>query len=153
MTQARHDVRINRPIQEVFDFLADGTNNPRWQPPVIRTTPTGETLDLGSAFQQKVRHPLGFTVSADYRITAYGPPHLLATVITSGGPLRPNLTYTLTATAAGATEVECLIEYHPSGLGRLASPALALLYPLFAWEASWIERARNLLEPTSHRTS
>ena len=49
--------------------------------------------------------------------------------------------------------MECVIEYRPSGLGRLASPALALLHPLLAWEASWIERARDLLQPTDRQAS
>jgi hypothetical protein len=41
MTQAYHDVRVDRPIGEVFDFLAEGVNNPRWQPPVVRTAQAG----------------------------------------------------------------------------------------------------------------
>ena len=35
--QATHDVAINRPIEDVFDFLADGTNNRYWQPMVVST--------------------------------------------------------------------------------------------------------------------
>ena len=57
MTQAHHDVRIARPIEDVFDFLANGANNPRWQPLVVSTVPDGESLGVGSTFRQTVRHP------------------------------------------------------------------------------------------------
>jgi uncharacterized membrane protein len=150
MTHATHAVHIDRPIEEVFDFLANGANNPRWQPLVVRTVPVDDAQGVGSAFRQTLRHPLGFKVSADYRITDYDPPRRLALRVTSGGPFRPTLSYTLTPSQSGAdsTDVRCTLEYRPGGFGRLALPALSLLHPLFAWEASWIERAKDLLEAT-----
>ena len=147
MTQAHHEVRIDRPINEVFDFLADGTNNPRWQHLVVQTTPPAGTVGVGSTFKQNMRHPLGFTVTADCRVTAYERPHRLAIEVVSGGPIRPGVGYDLTPAGASATTVRCTIEHHPSGVARLATPVLALLHPLFGWEASSIERARRLLQP------
>ena len=35
MASAHKAVRIDRPADLVFDFLADGTNNPTWQPAVV----------------------------------------------------------------------------------------------------------------------
>ena len=35
MASAHKAVRIDRPVDVVFDFLADGTNNPAWQPAVV----------------------------------------------------------------------------------------------------------------------
>ncbi len=87
MPRARHDVHIHRPIAEVFDFLADGSNNPRWQRPVVRTSRVGVELGTGTVFHQSVRQPLGFTVSADYRISAFERPVRLEIVVTSGGPV------------------------------------------------------------------
>ncbi len=94
-------------------------------------------------------HPLGYKVSSDYRITEYERPHRLALKVTSGGPFRPTLSYTLISVGAEETDVRCTLEYRPGGIGRLALPGLALLHPLFAWEASWVGRARVLLEPTN----
>jgi uncharacterized protein YndB with AHSA1/START domain len=145
MTKAHHDVHIDRPIDEVFDFLADGTNNHRWQPFVDGATAPDGPPGIGRTFHQRARHPLGFTVSADYRIAAYERPRLLVLVVTSGGPVRPTVTYQLTPAGDGTADVRCTVEYHPSGLGRLAGPVLGLLHPLFAWEASSIERARTVL--------
>jgi hypothetical protein len=57
MTQAHHDMRIARPIGNVLDFLANGANNPLWQPLVVSTGPAGEKLGVGSTFRQTMRHP------------------------------------------------------------------------------------------------
>lgn len=148
MASARHEVRIARPPEEVFAFLADGANNPSWQPPVSETTRVGGDgpVAVGSAFRQRMRHPLGFTVGADYRVTVFDPSRALATVVTSGGPLRPTLAYELRAEEDGGTLVRATVSYRPGGIARLAAPALALLHPLFAWESAWIEHARDVLE-------
>jgi hypothetical protein len=149
MTQAHHEAHIRRSIEDVFDFLADGSNNPAWQSPVISTTADGKSMGVGSTIHQMMRHLLGYKFSSDYRITEYDRPFGLTLYVTSVGPLRPILTYALTRVGDEATNVRCALTYRPGGLGTLARPVLALLHPLFAWEASWIERAREILETTS----
>ena len=57
MTQAHHEAHIRRSIENVFDFLADGSNNPAWQPFVISTTADAKSLGAGSTFHQMMRHP------------------------------------------------------------------------------------------------
>ena len=145
MTRIEHETTIERPPEEVFRFLADGSNNPRWQPPVLATSQLGPHLGVGTTFAQTVRHPFGFTVSCDYRITVFEPGRELALQTISGGPVRPIQRYLLTATPDGATTVRDVIEYRPRGLVRFALPTLALLRPLFAWEASWVDNARAVL--------
>jgi uncharacterized protein YndB with AHSA1/START domain len=149
MARARHSVDIARPIEDVFDFLANGTNNPRWQKRVTLTTQLGDTLGVGTAFKQSMRHPLGFSVPANYRITAFERPRLLVTKVTSGGPIRPTETYELTENATGGTTVRCTIGVRAAGAARIATPALALLHPLLAWEASWLDNARGILQGSS----
>jgi uncharacterized membrane protein len=150
MTMTEHDVRIDRPAAEVFAFLADGTNNPRWQPPVIETHPPAGPIGVGAQFHQKMRHPLGFKVSADYRVVDYQPGRQLSVQTSSGGPIRPTQRYELTANGDGSTTVHTAIEYRPQGIMQLARPLLGLLHPLFAWEASWIDNARDVLSaPTA----
>ena len=84
MTGARYSVDIARPIEDVFDFLANGANNPRWQTRVTSTTQLGDTLGAGTAFKQSMRHPLGFAVPASYRITVFERPRIIAKAGTSG---------------------------------------------------------------------
>jgi uncharacterized protein YndB with AHSA1/START domain len=145
MTAATREVHIDRPITEVFDFLANGTNNPRWQPFLVASNGPDGPIGLGATFRQRMRSPLGFTVSSDCRITAYEPPHTLSMTVASGGPIRPTFTYTLTPDDRG-TIVRCVVEYRPSRLARPTAPLFALLHPLFAWEASWLKRVAVLLD-------
>jgi uncharacterized protein YndB with AHSA1/START domain len=113
MTEARHSVDIARPIEDVFDFLADGTNNPRWQTRVTSTTQIGPTLGVGTAFRQSMRHPLGFAVPANYWLTVFERPQIIAKAGTSGSPIRPTETYELAQNATGGTTVRCTIDVHP----------------------------------------
>ena len=145
MTRIEHDVRLDRPADEVFDFLAHGENNPRWQPLVTETVQASQPLGVGTRFHQRMRHPLGFTVSANYRIVSYVPTLELVLQTSSGGPLRPTQRYTLSAHPDGSTTLRTSIEYRPHGAMRIALPVLALLHPVFAWEASWIENLRDVL--------
>jgi uncharacterized protein YndB with AHSA1/START domain len=150
MARAQRSVVISRPIEEVFDFLADGTNNPRWQTRVTTTTlQSDDPLGVGTAFEQSVRHPLGFTVPADYRITTFERPRTLVKTVTAGGPIRPTETYELTENATGGTTVKCTIDFRPAGAARIAAPVLALLHPLFAWETSWVVNVRDILQATN----
>jgi uncharacterized membrane protein len=147
--RAQREVVINRPIHEVFDFLADGTNNPRWQPWVEQTVQGEGPLGAGTSFRQSVRHPLGFRVPTDYRLTVFERPRTLALVGTAGGPFRPTQTYELTASGPDVTAVRCTIEYQPSGLARLMTPVLALAHPRFARAAAAVEQARDVLESSA----
>jgi uncharacterized protein YndB with AHSA1/START domain len=145
MTAATYEAHIHRPIAEVFEFLADGTNNPLWQPFLVSSAGPDGPIGLGATFKQRTRSPLGFTVSSDCRITVYEPPHRLSVTVVSGGPIRPTFTYTLTPENQ-VTVVRCVVEYHPGRLARVSTPFFAMLHPLFAWEASWLKRAGAKLD-------
>ena len=153
MTHAYHDVRIDRPIADVFEFLADGRNNPQWQHLVISTQRPDGPIGVGSVFRQRARHPLGLTVSADYRVSEYIAPNRLSVHVISGGPFRPTLTFDLVSEGGTRTAVRCTLKFQPGGIARLATPALSLLHPLFAWEAASVERARPILEARSRRVA
>jgi uncharacterized membrane protein len=152
MTRVEHRVTIDRPADEVFRFLADGANNPRWQPPVVKTSRADVQLVAGTRFNQTMRHPFGFRISSDYRITVFEPNRALALKTISGGPIRPVQHYELTAESDDRTTVRSIIEYQPHGLVRLALPTLAFLRPLFAWETSWLDNVRELLQDAAIQT-
>jgi uncharacterized protein YndB with AHSA1/START domain len=153
MTQAQHDVLIARPVQDVFEFLADGRNNAQWQHLVVSTAQPDAPIGVGSVFRQRARHPLGFTVSADYRVSVYQPPRSLSLEVISGGPVRPTMTFDLAPRNDASTAVRCTVAFQARGLARLTRPALSLLHPVFAWEAGAIERIRPLLESPEARAA
>ena len=101
-------VAVDRPIQEVFDFLAEGRNNPAWRPDVMlaaRISGSGSSLGVGTTFHQRVTDLQGKSTEEDYEITRHEPPHLLEFTITRG-LARMLGRYTLVAINPVTTHVE-----------------------------------------------
>src|ERR1700688_1113023 len=65
---------IDRPIEQVFAFLADGTNDPKFSPRVqeIRKTTDGP-IAVGTIFESKVKDA-GMTTSRKFELTEFEVP-------------------------------------------------------------------------------
>jgi uncharacterized protein YndB with AHSA1/START domain len=59
MPAAENSVTIDRPIQQVFDLLADGTNNPKWRPGVLEIANETGGFGVGTVYKQAIRGPGG----------------------------------------------------------------------------------------------
>lgn len=55
MITAQAEVTIDRPAEEVYDFLADATNDPRWCPPVEDCRRVGERGDATARYEATVK--------------------------------------------------------------------------------------------------
>jgi uncharacterized protein YndB with AHSA1/START domain len=122
MLEASNSVTIAKPPEEVFAFLADGTNNTRWR---------SGTLDIshrsgegkGAVYEQGVKGPFGKRVPADYEITEFEPASRLAfRAIT--GPVRPEGSFDLEPVARG-TSVAFSLRCSPKGFAKLMTPMVA----------------------------
>ena len=74
MITIRNTILIRRPVEEVFAYVADFENIPKWNyyvKSVVRTTP--ETIGLGATF-----HQVRKTDSQDYRVVEYEPSRVVA---------------------------------------------------------------------------
>ncbi|MET9730198.1 SRPBCC family protein [Streptomyces sp. NPDC006458] len=68
-------VEIDRPIEEVFAFLADGDNDRKFSPRVQSMTRTTDgPTDVGTVYRSKVKDA-GMTTDREFRISAFDPPH------------------------------------------------------------------------------
>src|SRR5690242_16534789 len=65
---------IDRPINDVFAFLADGTNDPKFSPRVqeIRKTTDGP-VGVGTVFESKVKDA-GMTTNRQFELTTFETP-------------------------------------------------------------------------------
>jgi carbon monoxide dehydrogenase subunit G len=93
MPQASYSVTIDRPVGDVFDFLADGERCVRWRPGVLdikRTSGEG----VGTRYTQGVKGPMGRRIAADYEVTVFEPGRRLE-FQTVAGPVRPHGRYDL----------------------------------------------------------
>jgi uncharacterized membrane protein len=119
MAHAESTVTIDRPAKTVFDFLADGMNNPHWRPSVtdIQAVP-----GKPGTFKQGLKGP-GGRIDGDYQITVSKPNELLAFQVIAG-PARPTGTYKLEA-MGNSTRLTFTLDFQPKGLAKLMDPMIA----------------------------
>jgi uncharacterized protein YndB with AHSA1/START domain len=87
MPGAQRTVTINRPVEEVFRVVADGTKARLWRPGVLDVALTSGQ-GTGARYSQGVRGPGGRRIAADYEITELVPNELIR-FRTIAGPVRP----------------------------------------------------------------
>jgi uncharacterized protein YndB with AHSA1/START domain len=75
MSHIEHEIVINRPVEEVFDFLADARNEPQYNPHMLHAEqrPVGP-IGRGTQFWTEVTTN-GRTMEMAYEITASARPH------------------------------------------------------------------------------
>ncbi|KUO09705.1 SRPBCC family protein [Streptomyces sp. DSM 15324] len=113
-------VEVERPIAEVFAYLADGRNDPQFSPRVLRIEriPDGPTA-VGTVFRSTVKDA-GMKTAREFRITALEAPVLLRWAEVSKNSVTASEGgYDLTPLPDGGTRVRIhnLLEGH--GLGKL----------------------------------
>lgn len=69
----KHSIEIARPGPEVFEFIANFENNPRWQAGMraCRWT-SGETMVVGATYVQEARF-LGRRIDTHFRVSEFTP--------------------------------------------------------------------------------
>jgi uncharacterized protein YndB with AHSA1/START domain len=83
MAHAEATVTINQPVEEVFDFLADGTTNTQWRSGVIDITKASGD-GAGATYRQTLKGPGGRKIQGDYRVTGFDRPTRLAFEVIAG---------------------------------------------------------------------
>ena len=141
MPSATNTVAIRRPIDEVFAYVADGLNGPKWRGGILDIAhASGE--GVGAVYRQGVAGPGGRRIAADYVVTAYEPPRHLAFKAIAG-PVRPAGEYRLTE-GDGGTSITFSLAAELSGWKKLLMGG-AVQRTMDAEMAS-LERLKALLE-------
>lgn len=116
MASAQRTITIHRPIADVFAYIANGENAPRYRSGVLDVAHvSGE--GVGAVFKQGVRGPGGRRIDADYQVTAYEPNRRLAFKAIAG-PVRPTGEWRLAEVADG-TELTFALNAEIGGIARL----------------------------------
>jgi uncharacterized membrane protein len=116
VAKAQHSVTIDRPVAEVFAYVANGENCPAWRPGVVDIKRiSGE--GLGTRYAQGVRGPMGRRISADYQITKLEPDTTIE-FDTVSGPVRPHGRYDFEA-AGGGTRLTFALSAELGGIRGL----------------------------------
>ncbi len=122
MITAESGTSIDRPVDDVFAYVADTTNDPVWHLDVLHAKRRGEgPTHEGSEFDIRIKPFMGQS-GGSLRVTRFESNQLLEL---SGrmGPLEPTIQYTFRATD-GSTEVRRAVRLQPPGLMRLLQPLM-----------------------------
>ena len=92
MYKFEKSVMINRPQQEVFDFVTNLANDSKWQSGIESVERTSDgPIRAGSTWRYKLKF-MGRKLEADIELTSYDPPNQ-ASVKSIGGPVPFENTY------------------------------------------------------------
>jgi hypothetical protein len=111
---------IDRPINEVFAFLADGTNDPKFSPRVleIRKTTDGP-VGAGTVFESKVKDA-GMTTSRRFELTEFEAPTKIRWTERSKNIVTvPEGGYDLEAVGDSQTKVTIYNQLEGHGFGKV----------------------------------
>ena len=117
MPSAQHTVTINRPVDDVFAFVADGEKCPQWRSGVLDIKRLNGDGSVGTAYAQGVKGPMGRRIAADYLITSYVPSRTIE-FQTTAGPARPHGRYDFEPTDGG-TRLTFALDAKLGGLSGL----------------------------------
>jgi uncharacterized membrane protein len=122
MPSAENSIVINKSRSDVFAFVADHENDPKWRPGVLdiaRASGEGQ----GAVYRQGVKGPMGKRIPADFEVTAYQEGSHMA-FRTLGGPVQPEGSYRF-EDADGGTRVTFSLSANLRGPQKLMTPMVA----------------------------
>ena len=121
-TRVEVEIAVNRPANEVFEFISNFENNPRWQSGVQEARFTSERpLGVGSTYEQGSKF-LGRRIETSFEVIAYEPGVMVKARSTTGSfPI--TFTRSVEPLEEGA-QVTAVIEGDAGGFFKLAEPLL-----------------------------
>jgi uncharacterized membrane protein len=143
MPEARHQVTIRRPARDVFAYIADGLNGPKWRTGILDVAHVSGT-GVGATYKQGVKGPGGRRIDADYRVTTHEPDSRLAFEAIAG-PVRPTGEYILEE-VDGGTRLTFALHAELGGIKKLLMGG-AVQKTMDA-EVHATERLKSVLEST-----
>ena len=112
--------QIDRPVEEVFAFLADGTNDPKFSPRVqeISKTTPGPTR-VGTVYASTVKDA-GMTTTREFRISEFEEPGMIRWTETSSNTVTSEEGgYDLEPLPGGGTRLHVFNVLEGHGVGKL----------------------------------
>jgi ligand-binding SRPBCC domain-containing protein len=122
----QQETTIERPVEEVFDFVTDARNEPRYNPRILNVEKkTAGPISRGTRFVL-VSKAMGRPLAVEYEITAYERPRRMISRTIRGLPLMSVESTETFEPANGGTRMRWVWEVKPRGTaGKLTTPVLA----------------------------
>lgn len=123
MIKVDESIMIQRPVEEVFAFVADQRNAPEWQSGLLEVRRTDDgPLGVGST-HAVVRKFMGRRLEVDNEYVTYEP-NIEVTFKSTAGPMPFEFSYLTESTPTG-TRLTGKMQMHAAGFIGLAEPLIA----------------------------
>jgi ligand-binding SRPBCC domain-containing protein len=119
-------VVINRPPEEVFDYVANRENLPEWSSPIqeVRKETQGPLVEEGARFTTVAKF-LGRRFETPFEVIVHDRPRR-HTDRSTGGPFPQEFTHIFEEVEGGGTRLTEVTDAEPGGFFRLAGPLLEI---------------------------
>jgi uncharacterized protein YndB with AHSA1/START domain len=114
-------VSIARPPSDVFAFVSDIRNDPKWHTDVLEARASGEPIGVGTVFEVKVKPSMGVS-GGTMTVAEFEPPRRL---VLQGrmGKMEPRVSYTVEQEGSGARYTR-MVEIPTKGVMGLMAPMM-----------------------------
>ena len=142
MIAAESSTSIARPAAEVFEFVADVRNDPRWHTDILEAHLTGEKpIGQGSTFAVKFKPFMGQS-EGSVTVAKFEPPRRLE-LRGQMGKMAPTLTLSVEPQGEGSRFTR-RVEMEPPGIMRLLAPFMKGTFR--KQNAGFVENLKRVLE-------
>ena len=125
MARVEGEMMIQRPVEEVFDFVADERNEPRYNPHMLHAARISDgPIGLGTRFRAELK-TMGRTMPMTVEFTAYERPWRLAS-LTHSSMMETEGALTF-ETVPGGTRMRWSWDVRPRGVLRLMTPIVGAI--------------------------
>ena len=123
MTHIQHTITIDRPVNEVWDYVLDARNDPVWITNVVDVGRGAEApVEVGLEIEETYKF-LGVRLPTTLKVTEHEPPRRSAIEV-SDGPIPARGSYQLEP-VDGATRFTMTMDTDAHGFFKLAEPVFA----------------------------
>jgi len=113
---------IGVPAAELFDYVADFSNNPDWQSGIQSTEWTSPPpIGVGSTYRQQIEYR---DITTTYAVTAFEPGRSITSESQEGATIPTSVTRTVEPLGESHSRITVVLIGRPGGLRRLIKPFL-----------------------------
>lgn len=142
MVDRSDSIMIGRPVEEVFAYVADVTNDPAWHTDIVEARKTTEgPVGMGTVWHTRFKPSMGIS-EADMAVVAFEPNRVLA-MKGDVGPMHPTLTYRFEPTDGG-TKFTRRVQIKVSGWMKIMQPIMGMMIP--KQNQTFIANLKRMLE-------
>jgi uncharacterized protein YndB with AHSA1/START domain len=141
MFTVEQNIVINRPIEDVFAYVTNPNNIPKWRPDVLEIDGANNSVDVGARFDELVNFMGRKTFTM--QVIEYQPNQREVIQAISGPGVMPTQTFQF-ETRDGGTRLSVSANVRTSGLFRLMEPMMPTMFSK-TWR-QYLSNLKHILE-------